>query len=134
MTPVQVHLEKIEVSEMPESNIIQLDDKIGITFNFPSLETVEKYQEADMEKVQNVFDMIVDCTESIYDDEEVYDCKNETRENINNFYESLSSTQFSKVTEFFAKMPTVEHTIKYKCIDCKEEQEVELKGLQSFFT
>tara|TARA_E500000178_G_scaffold345415_1_gene395226 strand:+ start:98 stop:811 length:714 start_codon:yes stop_codon:yes gene_type:complete len=134
VTPVQVHLEKIEVSEMPESNIIQLDDKIGITFNFPSLETVEKYQEADMEKVQNVFDMIVDCTESIYDDEEVYDCKNETRENINNFYESLSSTQFSKVTEFFAKMPTVEHTIKYKCIDCEKEQEVELKGLQSFFT
>ena len=27
-----------------------------------------------------------------------------------------------------------DETIKYKCIDCKEEQEVELKGLQSFFT
>jgi len=134
VTPVEIDLDEITVSEMPETNVIHLDDKIGVTFNFPSLSIAEKYQEADMEKVTNVFDMIVDCTESIFDEEEVYDCKNESRENINKFYESLSSTQFSKVSEFFSKMPTVEHTIDYKCVQCKEEQKVELKGLQSFFT
>ena len=99
VTPVQVDLDAITVSEMPETNVIHLDDKIGVTFNFPSLSIAEKYQEADMEKVTNVFDMIVDCTESIFDEEEVYDCKNEPRENVNKFYESLSSTQFSKVSE-----------------------------------
>jgi hypothetical protein len=78
--------------------------------------------------------MIVDCTESIYDDEEVYDCKNEKRETVYSFFESLSSQQFKKVSEYFQKMPTVQHTIKYKCTECKEEQEVELRGLQSFFT
>ena len=112
----------------------QLDDKIGVTFNFPSMEIAEKYQEADMEKVSSVFDMIVDCTESIYDEEEVYDCENETRENIINFYESLSSPQFAKVSEFFSAMPTVEKDIEYKCPKCGHENKVELKGLQSFFT
>lgn len=134
VSSVSVDLDSIKVSKMPESNIIQLDDKIGVTFHFPSLEIAEKYQEADMEKVSSVFDMIVDCTESIYDEEEVYDCKTETRENIINFYESLSSPQFAKVSEFFSAMPTVEKDIEYKCPKCGHENKVELKGLQSFFT
>ena len=46
------------------------------------------------------------------DEEEVYDCKSEPRENINKFYESLSSTQFSRVSEFFS----VTFLINYKKI------------------
>ena len=134
VVPVSVDLDSITVSEMPESNVVKLDDKIGVTFNFPSLDIAERYQEADMEKVSSVFDMIVDCTESIFDEEEVYDCKNETRENIINFYESLSSPQFAKVSEFFQTIPTVEKDIEYKCSKCGHENQVELKGLQSFFT
>lgn len=134
VVPVSVDLDSITVSEMPESNVVKLDDKIGVTFNFPSLDIAERYQEADMEKVSSVFDMIVDCTESIFDEEEVYDCKNETRENIINFYESLSSPQFAKVSEFFQAIPTVEKDIEYKCSKCGHENQVELKGLQSFFT
>ena len=134
VVPVSVDLDSITVSEMPESNVVKLDDKIGVTFNFPSLDIAERYQEADMEKVSSVFDMIVDCTESIFDEEEVYDCKNETRENIINFYESLSSPQFAKVSEFFQAIPTVEKDIEYKCPKCGHENKVELKGLQSFFT
>ena len=134
VVPVSVDLDSITVSEMPESNVVKLDDKIGVTFNFPSLDIAERYQEADMEKVSSVFDMIVDCTESIFDEEEVYDCKNETRENIINFYESLSSPQFAKVSEFFQAIPTVEKDIEYKCTKCGHENQVELKGLQSFFT
>ena len=134
VTPVQVDLDAIEVSDLPESNNIQLDDKIGITFNFPSLTIAEKYNGAKEPGVKEVFDMIVDCTESIYDDEEVYDCKNEKRETVYSFFESLSSQQFKKVSEYFQKMPTVQHTIKYKCVECEKEQEVELRGLQSFFT
>ena len=134
VVPVSVDLDSITVSEMPESNVVKLDDKIGVTFNFPSLDIAERYQEADMEKVSSVFDMIVDCTESIFDEEEVYDCKNETRENIINFYESLSSPQFAKVSEFFQTIPTVEKELEYKCSKCEHENKVELKGLQSFFT
>ena len=134
VTPVQVDLDAIQVSDLPESNNIQLDDKIGITFNFPSLTIAEKYSDAEQAGVKEVFDMIVDCTESIYDDEEVYDCKNEKRETVYSFFESLSSQQFKKVSEYFQKMPTVQHTIKYKCVECEKEQEVELRGLQSFFT
>lgn len=134
VTPVQVDLDSIEVSDLPESNNIQLDDSIGITFNFPSLTIAEKYNGKKDPGVKEVFDMIVDCTESIYDDDQVYDCKNEKRETVYAFFESLSSGQFAKVSEYFQQMPTVHHTIKYKCAECKEEQEVELRGLQSFFT
>ena len=133
VTAIQVDLDSIGVSDLPESNVIPLDDKIGITFNFPSLSTAEKYQEIGIDKVESVFEMIVDCTESIYDEEEVYDCKNEKRETVNSFFESLSSGQFSKVSEFFQKMPTVEHDINWCCVKCGKENEVKLKGLESFF-
>ena len=115
VTPVQVDLDAIEVSDLPESNNIQLDDKIGITFNYPSMTIAEKYNGTKNPGIKEVFSMIVDCTESIYDEEQVYDCKNESRETVSSFFESLSSQQFQKVSEYFQQMPTVHHTIKYKC-------------------
>lgn len=134
VTAVQVNLDEIGVSDLPESNNIQLDDKIGITFSYPSMTIAEKYNGLKNPGVKEVFSMIVDCTESIYDEEQVYDCKNESRETVHSFFESLSSGQFAKVSEYFQKMPTVQHTIEYECAECKKEHKVELRGLQSFFT
>ena len=85
------------------------------------------------ENSDELFEIVIK-HEGRFDEEEEYDCKNETRENIINFYESLSSPQLAKVSEFFSSIPTVEKELEYKCSKCEHENKVELKGLQSFFT
>tara|TARA_R110000803_G_scaffold156283_1_gene220826 strand:+ start:3008 stop:3718 length:711 start_codon:yes stop_codon:yes gene_type:complete len=134
VTPVQVDLEKINLTDLPESNIVNIDKDIGVTLRFPSIRDVEKYDEADLEGVAGAFDLVIDCIESIFDNDGVYDTKDETRESVQAFVESLGSAQFKKIADYFKHIPTLTHNIEYKCVKCGKENNLELKGLQSFFT
>ena len=78
--------------------------------------------------------MIVDYIDTIFDEENVYDTKNEKRADVMDFLESLSSTQFKKIADWFQSMPTVCDTVEYSCMACGTKQELELRGIQSFFT
>ena len=85
-------------------------------------------------QVDAAFDMIIDCITEIFDEENVYDAKDETKESLTGFIESLSSQQFQKISDFFSKIPTLAHDVEFKCIKCGRKNNLELKGLQSFFT
>ena len=50
-----------------------------------------------------------------------------------NFFDSLTSDQFLKIKDFFETMPTLKHTVKYKCTTCGEDKETTVQGLNSFF-
>jgi hypothetical protein len=50
------------------------------------------------------------------------------------FLESLSSTQFKRIADWFQSMPTVADVVEYSCMACGKKQELELRGIQSFFT
>jgi hypothetical protein len=132
VTPVAVNLEQIKLTEMPESRTIFIDKKVGIIFKYPSISIVEQYDQENA--MENAFDMIVSCIDEIFDEDNVYDAKNETKESLTTFVESLSTQQFAKVSDFFSKVPTLAHDVEFKCITCGKENKIELKGLQSFFT
>lgn len=134
VTPVQVDLEKINLSEIPESNIVNIDKDIGVTLRFPSINDVEKYDETDISNTESAFDLVIDCIETIFDDNGVYDTKDEPRESVQAFVDNLNSNQFKKITSYFENIPTLTHNIEYKCVKCGKENNLELKGLQSFFT
>ena len=134
VTPVQVDLEKINLSEIPESNIVNIDKDIGVTLRFPSINDVEKYDETDISNTESAFDLVIDCIETIFDDNGVYDTKDEPRESVQDFVDNLNSNQFKKITNYFENIPTLTHNIEYKCVKCGKENNLELKGLQSFFT
>ena len=60
--------------------------------------------------------------------------ENQTEKELKEFIDGLNSQQFAKITEFFGKLPSLEHTMEFTCISCEAEQEIELRGLSSFFT
>lgn len=134
VTPVSVNLEEIELSNLPESNVINIDKDIGVTLRFPGIKDIETYDESHLSSTEGAFDLVIDCIDTIFDEEGVYDTKEEPRESVVAFVESLSSTQFKKIASFFENVPTLTHSIEYKCVKCSKETEIEVKGLQSFFT
>ena len=129
---VSVNLEEIKLSDMPESKTILIDNNIGVIFKFPSVNMIQEFE--DKNEIDNAFDLIINCIEQIFDEENVYDAKDETKETLTGFIESLSSTQFNKISEFFQNIPTLTHSVEWKCATCGKENDLELKGLQSFFT
>ena len=50
------------------------------------------------------------------------------------FIENLNTDQFQNISRFFDGMPSLKHILKFTCSECEHKNEVELKGIQSFFT
>ena len=79
-------------------------------------------------------DVIIACIDSIYDEDNIYDAKDETEKSLRDFIESLSSVQFLKVSEFLQNMPALSYDLNFKCVNCGKDNTTELRGLASFFT
>ena len=113
---------------------IKITDDIGLKLKFPQLETVQKYAtEGEDIEAENVFKLIIDCIEYIWDGDEIYKAKDSTKKELNDFIESLSSSQFVNVREFFESMPRLSHTIDWECGKCKKSTPMIIEGIDSFF-
>ena len=126
----EVKMETTKI-EKPE---IELTDEIGIKLNFPGLELVQKYIKPGGELATNdIFNLINECIEYIWDGDEIYKAKDSTKKELNDFIESLSTEQFNKIRDYFESMPRLRHEITWKCSKCEKTSPLVLEGLDSFF-
>jgi hypothetical protein len=77
--------------------------------------------------------LIASCIDKIYTEEEVWVAADCTKKEINDFLESMNSSQFKEIEAFFSTMPKLSHTINVINPKTKVESEVVLEGLASFF-
>ena len=61
------------------------------------------------------------------------EAKDQTKKELSEFIESMNTTQFKKVQQFFDTMPKLKHEIKIKNPKTKKESEIVLSGLNDFF-
>lgn len=131
---VEIPLEDIKVRKTrghkPE---IKLDDNVIITMKYPSLDTFVEMNFSEDQGVEQVFKMAASCLKTIADTEQVYDCADSTQEELNEFFESLTSSQFKLIQEFFETMPKLAYSMKVTNPNTGVESDVELEGLASFF-
>jgi hypothetical protein len=107
----------LDVADIPvpvfdeSSKTIELTDDVGVVLKFPSLVELQSLDDS-LSEIDKLMTLIVSCVVSIYDENNVYDARDETQEAITNFVESLNSTQFQKLTAFFSGIPSLKHNIK----------------------
>ena len=87
--------------------------------------------------------IITYCIGSIWDKESVYATKDHTKEELNDFLESLPDDSFSKIQKFFDTVPKLKHEFELKCTSkngkgknshiCGWKETKTLEGLGSFF-
>lgn len=132
-TPVEVDLDEIEIPRIdPEDKIVMLTDDIGVTLRYPSFQDIQKFDPEYLEKIDGIMELLVLCIENIFDTEDVYE-ESSDKEKME-FIENLNTEQFQKIGTFFDGMPTLKHNLEWECPKCGNENKVELKGIQSFFT
>ena len=110
---------------------IQLTSDVGMIMKYPTLDMMENMKAGDEKKSAFIFNTITKCVASIYDEEQVYD--DFTKEEIDEFVESLPQEQFKKISDFFENMPKLQHTVKYSCPKCSKKNKITITGLQDFF-
>jgi len=136
-TPNQatVDLEEIVV-DIPDKNmIVPITNEISIKLKYPnygyymaSSTFFEIETQAEM-----MTEIVISCLDSVMTEEENISIKDESKEEITKFIESLTSSQFEKISNFIENLPTLKHTIHYNCINCGVENNKELEGLDDFF-
>ena len=121
---------KVEVAE-GHSNKIMINDDIGIEMKYPSIdEVVGVFASNDNQKI---FELIINCIKAVYDQNEYWDAKDQTRAELEEFIYSLTKEQFDNVEKFFVTAPKIVQIIETDCPDCKKHNVSRLEGLQNFF-
>ena len=134
--PVTIDIDTIQIQKNDEhTNKIQLDDDIMMVMKYPSLDQFIKNNFDFNEKnvMDQSFDLIASCIESICTEEDVWATADCTKKEVNEFLESMNSSQFKGVEKFFETMPKLSHTISVTNPNTKVKSDVVLEGLASFF-
>ncbi len=133
-TEVEIDLSEVEVQypeNKPENNI-KLTDKVGIKLKEVSVDEVETLSgETNSKNFNKAIAAVIDV---IYDDDNVYNVKETSAKEVSEFIDTLNHHHLEKIQNFIENQPMLKHIVKFKCEKCGHENEVELVGLQSFFT
>lgn len=134
LNPFVVSVDEIKVKNEKPDNIIMLTEDVGVEMRYPSVDTFAALDIEKLNSVEGVMDLIIECVDKVFDADNVYGEGDMTKKELVEFIENLNSDQFKKVQSFFNSIPAIEYKGDFKCEHCGEHNDVELKGLQSFFS
>lgn len=134
VVPVSINVEDVKVQKSDDhERIISLTDSISITMKYPSMEMFVQTNFTGSMKAEDVFELASSCIDQVVEGEEVYEVKSFSKKEINEFLDSLDTSQFLKVQKFFETMPKLSHTVTVTNPNTKKDNEVVIEGLASFF-
>ena len=134
--PMSINIDSIKVQKDKDHNRdIKLDDTYTLRMRYPSLDEFIKNNFGAVEQmnVDDTFDLIASCIDQVYSEEESWASEDCTKKELNDFVESLNSSQFKLVEKFFETMPKLSHTVQVTNPNTQVESEITIEGLQNFF-
>jgi hypothetical protein len=129
--------EEIEVTTGSEKSgtIIPITDDVSVKMKYPTYDEFllnENLSESST-VTEALMQLIITCMDSIMTEEENISVKDETNEDIMSFLESMTSSQFEKISDFANNIPSLTKNIEFKCHSCGTENDHILRGLDDFF-
>ena len=132
---ISIDLTKLEVEFNPLHHAkIHLFGDVGIVMKYPTINVVkniERYGESN--DIDLTFDIIAECVDYIYDGEQLYYAKEQTKEELADFINNMTTEQFTKVEQFFDTLPKLQQKVSYNCPVCSKAHNKTLEGLNNFF-
>jgi len=132
---VVINLENIKIKQEKVSNIIQLTHSIKLIMKFPTYQTFLNNQELlnNNSGTELIMELIVASLDTIQTEEENIIIKDESREDIIDFIDSMTGSQFEMISKYIESMPQMRYDIKFKCKACNTDNEHTLQGIDDFF-
>jgi hypothetical protein len=136
---VKIDLQTIDIKTHENWEIernVSITDDIVVELKYPTYQDILKNEALDNKDIagaEMVFEGIISCLNSVKTETENIMIRDEPKEEIERFMNSLTNDQLEKITSFIETMPTLTHTEKYECKKCKHENTIQLNGLNDFF-
>lgn len=110
---------------------IKLVDDIGMVMKYPSVDILTQLTEVKSDT--EYYDIVSQCIDFVYQGDTIHSAKEQTKEELSNFINSLTQKQFEDVKNFFATQPKLKQKVSYTCPVCGLEHNKTIEGLKSFF-
>jgi len=126
------NIEDLKVNK-PEghSNKIMINEDVGVEMRYPNIDDVVGiFQSNDNQKV---IDLIITSIKAVYDSDNYWETKDQTKQELEEFIYSLTKEQFDKLEKFFVTSPKIVQNIECDCPKCGKHNVSKLEGLQNFF-
>lgn len=129
----EIDLDEVEV-KFPEKsdNNIKITNKSGIIMKYPSASLYDDKEFLNLDK-DYMFELIIRCIDSIYYEDQVYNCSDYKKDDLNEFLEGLNIKTFEKIQTFLLTVPRMEYKIEYDN-SLGNKREIILSSLNDFFT
>lgn len=128
--PVTIDLSEVEVKGTLSDGNIKITDTVGVTLKAPGIK-----QAIAATKVKNsdpIHEAIASVIDTIYDDNDVYPVADSSPKELEEFINSLSHSQLTKIQEWVDTMPTISHDVEFTCKNGHKNKRT-LSGLADFF-
>lgn len=112
---------------------IPLDNNLGVTMQFPTVKLLDNLAGMDLSNADDSIELLMACIKNIWDENTVYDPRDESQEERIAWVESLGRKDMEKMEEFTKKIPTLSEKIEFDCEECGKHNVREVGGLTDFF-
>ena len=129
---LDIDLSKVKIVKNKKySDLVKITDNIMIRLSPPGIDNV--IGAGDKNQIDMVMEIIRDSIVEIIEGEDVFSAQDHTREELEEFLDSLNSGQFKKLQDYYESLPKMKQDIEYTCPKCEKTETETLEGLASFF-
>ena len=129
---ITIKFDDISIINYNQDKTIKLNDDYTLIMKYPTYEDTLNSVGADMSTTELIFETLKSSFKSLQTEEENIEFKDETKEEIDQFINSLSGEQLEKCMNFVQNSPALYYEGNYECKNCHEKVEYKLNGFQDF--
>lgn len=133
---LELDLTKVILQRNQEhTNKIKVSEEYTLFLKYPTIESVSELASSLDDKktaIDSTYTTMSSCLDKLASNNEVYNFKDFTQKEIEEFLESLPADTIKEIKKFFDTMPKVRHEMRYK--NSKGDEKVfVIEGTRSFF-
>jgi hypothetical protein len=130
---LEIDIENISLQHDPShSTKIKINDVYWLILKYPTIEEFISIANMDMEDPLVNYYIMCSCLKQIASEDELHDFSEYTRDEVDDFMESLAGESIKQIQTFFETMPKLRHEIKYNN-KLGNEKTFVIEGTRSFF-
>ena len=134
LNEIEIKLDDIKIDIPDIDKIINLDDNIKLEVDWPSFNDLIKsdiIEEGDI-TTDKIFGMMQHCFRAVITDDERINLKDVSKQELQDFIDSMNAGQFAKIKDFIENIPKLQHKIDFECSGCNQKETQVLEGVSNF--
>lgn len=128
---VPIDLNDVKIEGVTQNTLVDVDESIKMKLVYPSIATIRKAKKHSTDEIEYNMRLYAYSIDSVYQEDEVF--TDFSDDEIYEWVLALPEDALNRFKDFFSQMPDAVLKVKIKCPKCHVEEELDYRGVESFF-